>query len=266
MTTMTIRPGLLVSLKTSLSGGVSYRRIDLDASAEDSGVQELKTGEDFDAALQASVARWETTRRIEDPDEHKRATVARGKASALIRAVCIRSAFGLLCPTIGEPELDAALVEAQKIVSEFNESARFSQIKIYVLKGRIADNDVEAAKAIASEVRDLLAQMRDGIAGADVEAIREAANRANKLGGMLGAEQAEQVDAAVSAARKAARALVKRVQKEGEQVEAVLAEISTSAIDKARFAFLDTDDAPSASNEPELPAVNLQRVAGLDLC
>jgi len=48
MTTAVIRPGLLVSLKSTVTGGVTYERRDLEAPTEEQG---------------QNVARWETTRR-----------------------------------------------------------------------------------------------------------------------------------------------------------------------------------------------------------
>ena len=238
MKASTLKPGLLVSLKTTVRGGVSYRKVDLEAPHEVNGAQ---------------VAKWETTREISDPEEFEHATKARGAARSAITAACCASSFGLLCPTARESALEGAIVEARAIVDAFNAGATCSHVDVYVLVGRVAQDDAEAARAIGSEVRELLDAMRAGIAAASPEAIREAANKARKLGAMLSADVAGQVSAAIVEARTAARAIVSRVEKAGEQAAAVVAECSTRRLDEARFAFLDLDEGePTAS--PEAPA------------
>jgi hypothetical protein len=215
--------------------------------------------------------------------------------------LCIQSAFGLICPESREDELDAAMRAARAIADEHNSTAAHTEVRVYILKGRIASSDAEAARAIASEITGLLAQMQAGIQGADTKTIREAASRARALGAMLDARQAKAVSEAVDAARKAAREITRRVERDGETAETVLRELDGKAIEAARFAFLDLDEAPAladtlpppapsaldldeapaveipANKPPELdlsgansgtvkasPAVSLQRICGLE--
>lgn len=248
MSTKTLKPGILVSLRTHIAGGVEYSRQDLSPPEAPAG---------------ADARRWETTRIIDDPGEWEAAKKIRAKCQSLIRGTCIFSDFGLLCPTSREPELEAAIVEAQKIAGEFNgDTSRRMRVEVYVLKGRIADSDQEAARAIAAEVRGLLEGMDRGITDCDPKAIRDAAARAKRLGSMLDEGAAAKVTAAVEQARTAAREIVKRVQKSGELVEKVVSDLKRDDISSARFAFLDFD-AGERKGEA-LPAVELGRTAGLD--
>lgn len=244
MQTSVLKPGFLVSLKTGLRGGITYNRQELDPDHVD------ENG--------ARVATWQTTREIPDPAEFERATGARSRARAAVAAVCCPSSFGLLCPTSKEPDLQAAIARARDIVREHNASAAQTQIEVYVLVGRVASDDAEAARAIGSEVRGLLEAMRAGIAAADPSAIREAATRAKNLGGMLSPDVSGQVSAAIVEARAAARAIAKRVQKAGELAADVVAQCSTTRIESARFSFLDFDAQDTAT--PEAPAAR-----GIDL-
>jgi hypothetical protein len=244
MNVSTIRPGLLVSMKTSLRGGVSYKRVDIEADhvTEDGG----------------RSAEWQTKRMIEDAAEFEAATVARSKARSAVASVCCSSSFGLLCPAAREDELTAAVADARRVAALHNAGASRSFVDVFVMVGRLASDDVEAARAIASEVRELLDTMRAGIADADPEVIREAANKARALGGMLTPEAAGKVSAAIAQARSAARELVKRVEKAGESAAVVVAQLQVRAIDSARFAFLDTDGAGAVEPEaPTAPAVDL---------
>jgi hypothetical protein len=147
--------------------------------------------------------------------------------------------------------LEASIADARTVADRFNATASKSHIEVYVMVGRVAQDDVEAARAIGSEVRDLINQMQAGIANASPEAIREAANKARNLRTMLSAEVAGQVSAAIIEARKAAREIVSRVEKAGEPAAQVVAELSTERLKSARFAFLDLDesDAPEVQHE-----------------
>ena len=218
----TLRPGLLVSLKTSVSGNATYRRRDLEISTKDG----------------AAFARWETERTIADPAEHEAARKAQGRASTVIRAICTKSTFGLLCLESAEEDLNRAITQARQITSEFNKSAKCTRVGLYIMAGRIAPNDVEAVRAINSEVSELLQDMQDGVANVDVKAIREAANKAKGIAEMLSIEARTQAEIAIEAARKAARAIVKA---EGGQI--VVDKRAISTIAEARTMFLDFDDA-----------------------
>jgi len=243
-TAAVLKPGILVSLNTTLTGGVKYERIDVEAA------HMTENGEE--------VAKWETTRKIDDPTEFKSAVKLRVQAAAVVRALCAKTAFGLLCPESKEAELDAAIAQAHKICDDWNAQASNTQIRIYVLKGRVASSDEEAAKAIASEVEGLLAGMESAISKMDVKAIRDAANRARQLGAVLDDGQSAKVSVAIDAARKAAKEIVKRIEKQGEDAQRVMADLAQqrAAVEMARFAFMDIDTPRAPVNNGEsLPAV-----------
>ena len=191
----TLRPGLLVSLKTSVTGNVSYFKKTIEAD------HVTPTGE--------ALAIWETERKIADPEEHERACTARNAASHAIRVVCSKSAFGLLCPEEKSAKLDTAIAEARQIASEFNATAKMTQLGVYVVCGRVAQDDVEAVRAINSEVRDLIADMETGLRNLDVKAVRAAAQKAKGLGQMLSDNVSDKIKDAIETARKSARQIVK---------------------------------------------------------
>lgn len=229
----TLRPGFLVSLKTSCRGNVSYQKVEIESAHK---VEE--TGE--------QKARWETTRLITDPEEHERAITARSKAARKIRSICAHSAFGLLCPEIDAEKLEKAIKEANEIADEFNKTAALSRVTVYVMTGRIAADDVEAVKAINSEVRDLMDLMQDGMTRLDVKAIRDAADKAKEIGAMLPADAQVRVQMAIDTARQVAKNIVKAG-------EAAAAEVDQSALRKItemRTAFLDLDSDGKAVAAP----------------
>ena len=229
MQTSTIKPGVLISLKTTLKGGVAYKRIDVEP--------------DHDNGNDGRIARWETVREIDNATEYERAIAARSLARGTIVKACCQSSFGLICPTQNENTLSNAINEANRIAAEYNATSAGPRIGIYVLVGRIANDDVEAARAISSEVRDLIEAMQAGINAADPETIRTAANKARLVAGMLSDEVSGKVTAAIAEARRAARDIVKRVEKAGESAAIVVASCNMEALTAARFAVLDMDAA-----------------------
>lgn len=223
--TSTIRPGLLVSLKTSVLGNALYERLEIEA--------------DHLTQDGARKARWETERTISDPVEHEAAIKVRSKARSLIKGVCAHSAFGLLCPETASYELEEAIADARRIVDQFNATAKLTRISIYVIAGRIAQDDVEAVKAINSEVRDLLDDMQRGVQGMDVQVIREAAGKARSLGSMLSPDAQARIQIAIDAARETARKIVKA----GEQAAQEIDTRTLQTLKESRTAFLDMDAA-----------------------
>lgn len=236
---LTLKPGLLVSLRTTLTGGVKYSREDLREETDGEG---------------AKVEEWKTTKTVDDQAEYDAAIKARSKCGSLVRSVCSHSSFGLLCPADKEEDLDAAIAEARAHADRFNADAKVSQVGVYVLKGRIAENEREAARAIAEEMRGLLDGMKEGVDQGDVEKIRDAANRAKKIGLMLDAENSKKVSAAILAARDAAKQIVKRVKVGGEALAKVAQEFKLQELDAARFAFLDMEGPVEVKGEPMAPA------------
>lgn len=236
----TLKPGYLVSLKTTIKGGVSYQKIDLEMEHRTEG-----------GALES---RWETTRRVEDAEEFAQATKARSAARSVIVRQCIASSFGLLCPASNVGALEAALADAREIAERHNALATCTRVDVYALIGRIAQDEAEATRALAAEMGELMAAMKAGIAAADPQAIREAANKAVQLGKVLEEGTAKKVSEAIAQARSAARRLVRDVEKAGEDAATVVAEINTAALDRARFEFLDIETQANAAQAQATPA------------
>lgn len=220
----TLRPGFLVSLKTKISGNVSYKKATLDAEhLDEDGAQH---------------ARWETERTIVDPEEFERAKQVRNRCRTLIAGVCSATSFALLCPENKATKLENAITESRRLADTFNEGASTTEIEVLVITGRISPDDSEAIRSINSELRGLLAEMKTGIEKLDVEVIRDAANRARAIGSMLSPDAAKKLKDTISAVRGAAR----KITKAGEVASREVNALAIKAITDARTAFLDLDD------------------------
>lgn len=231
--TSTLRPGLLVSLRTQVRGNVSYlKRVIEPEHQTEFGTQQ---------------ARWETTRTIEDPAEHEAAKKAREKASTLIRGVCSLSMFGLLCPEANSDKLAQAIAEAREVAAEFNKTAKLTVLSVYVITGRVAPDDVEAVRSINAEVRELMETMGEGLRNLDAKVVREAANKARSISQMLSPDAQDRIKVAIDTAREVARKIVKA----GEQGSYEIDTVAIAKINEQRTAFLDMEEKPA---EVEAPA------------
>lgn len=219
----TLRPGYLVSLRTLVSGNVTYSKEIIEAE------HKLRSG--------AEKKKWQTERTITDPEEYKKAEALRLKARVMISSICARSVFGLLCPADKLQELNEAEIEATRLVNIFNRRAKLTNIGVYVVKGEIARDDIQAARAIKGEVREILAAMGEGVKNLDVATIRDNANRLKNIGSMLSPEVADQIKEVIDKGRSAARKIVKT----GEDVAQEIDREAVRAIREARTAFLDID-------------------------
>ncbi len=235
----TLRPGLLVSLKTTITGNAEYKRLDIEADRIVEGG--------------AKKAKWETERTINNPAEYEAATKARSMAGSAVRRVCSASAFGLLCPQDMSSQLDAAVKEARAIVEAFNASAAQTKIGVYVIVGRVAADDIEAVRAINGEVRDLIKEMENGLKNLDAGAVRAAASKARGLGNMLSPDAAARIQIAITAAREAA----KRIVAAGEAAAVDVDTATMMRLAEARTAFLDLEAAGEIqAPQPEARAVD----------
>jgi hypothetical protein len=223
--TTTLRPGLLVGLTTSIRGNVSYIKRDIETG------HIVANGE--------HVAKWETERTISDPAEYARATKVRSDARGLIVKVCVPTAFGPICPEADAADLEAAIVKARKLCEDFNRTAEVTRVKFYIMTGRVASDDLEAVKAINGEVRDLLADMTDGVKNLDAKVIREAAAKAKSIGAMLTPDAQARVEVAIKAARDQATKIVAA----GEDAAVEIDKRTIRVLTEARTAFLDMDGA-----------------------
>jgi hypothetical protein len=229
----TLRPGLLVNLKTSKRGNVKYDRQIIERTKITAAGEEKE--------------KWQTERTITDPEENELASRVQSKAGSIVRSVCATSAFGLLCPEADAEELNKAIAEARALCQAFNDEAKLTRVSVYVMVGKIAADDVEAVRAINSEVRDLMDKMTEGMRNLNIAAIREAASAATKITPMLTGDAQVRAESAIKIARDVAR----QIKKAGTQAAQEIDRGAIRKIIEQRTAFLDVDDATEIASPVE---------------
>jgi alkanesulfonate monooxygenase SsuD/methylene tetrahydromethanopterin reductase-like flavin-dependent oxidoreductase (luciferase family) len=238
----TLRPGLVVVMKSGLGGGVTYNRKILDKY--------------IDAETGAEVVIWDTKKVTVDPVEHAEAIKVRTLARGRILRVTQITDFGLMARAEDRARVSEEIKRAKEIVAEFNARARTTRIDMRFMVGVVAADDVEAVESIAKQVRSLLADMQTGLQRFDADAIRAAANEAQTLGQLLTDDARERLQGAIDAARKSARQIVKA----GETAAKELDRAAFAKLDTARVAFLDfaaSDGADLADSVPTFDAVGI---------
>jgi hypothetical protein len=208
---------LLVALKTSVQGSISYERNVLEQTEK--------------------LLHTETKRRMANPKEHAEAIRIRARVRSLVRSVCATTAFGFFCLLDKQGELDGVVAQAEALVEAFNEKATHTSIWFGIMRGKVLANDLEAVRGINNEVRELLNQMSIGIKSSDAEEIRDAADRAKQVASVLATEAQQLVEEAIEAARKAASGISK-AQRKNEEIDPAATKAALQTIKKS---FLDFD-------------------------
>lgn len=218
-----LRPGILVSIKTHQSGNRSYQKREIErAHLVEGGVER---------------SRWDTTKIVFDPDEAKEASQVANRARYLVTRLCADTAHGPLCPVDRREELVEAIAEARRLVRAFNEGAVYSHVEVNVICGEIVADDLNTARALFSETERFMAQMQEGLQELDVKKVRAACSKALDVGQMLSPD----ANATMSLAVNAARAACRKIVASGEQVAIEIDQRAIDVIGMARNSFLDFD-------------------------
>lgn len=233
----TLRPGLLVNMNTSVKGNVTYQVNDRDVRYVD----------------RSEITDIHTRKLVVDIDEQDRAIKERTKIRGLILSVCAKSEFALLCPNDREDQLREAIAEGRVLAEKFNANARTTHIEFRVICGRIAQDDVETVRAITSEIRSLLDDMRQGVKTLDVKMIRAAAAQATEVGKVLSPEAKGRTEVAIKAARAAATKIVKAGEVAAQEIDRA----AIRKIGKARTQFLDINTEVAELAEPKMRGRNI---------
>ena len=225
MSEIIIKPGLLVSLSSKVTGGVHYYKQTIEYP------HLTETGE--------KRSKHETTTIVEDPDEHDRAEKVRSKCRSLIESVC--SSMGpswLLCPEDRKDELVERINQARELARQFNRDAVYTRVDFTAFWGVVAQDDVRAAEAVARAVRELLADIQLGLAELDAKKVRALCDKGIQMGQVLSEDSRTTTQIAIRAAREAC----KRIVKAGEDVAIEIDRNAIRVVEMARTSFLEIGD------------------------
>lgn len=183
----------------------------------------------------------ETT--IINPLEHEAAKKLGGQIGYMLRRMGTRIVDGVIAfPIRTEEAFDSEHDKARDMARAFNSSSTHWKVLVNAFKldaSSPADEEIMARK-VAYEVQQLMAEMKSALDSLDVDRIREVATeaKAKALAIAPGVQQGA-LYAAVESARKAATKASRDLKDKGKQIELIRRELDTSAIESARFMFLE---------------------------
>lgn len=233
-----LKASYLISVTTSIKGGVEYHRVELEHTSEGSRQTE----------------RWETKKVIRDVEEHEAASEARKNIRNKLASCCATTPFGLICQEGDYPKMEEAIKEANRIRDEFNAGATSTRLRVSILPVRFTTDDAEAVRSIRRETERLLGDLERATRAGDPEEIRKVTADAVQMSRVIDEDSpvAPAVADAVKEARQVARQVRARVIKKGEELETVLSEQTFAAVTSARQVLDDMGDVETATAPVEV--------------
>ena len=247
---LTIQPGIAVMMTSSIVGGPSYKKLNIDLTDEElqeiTGVEEMPEGE---------VRKWETTRIIEDVPGYKAALTVRNRARDGVRGVCVRTQFGEICPLGREDDLNRKIADGQLDVQTFNSNNDHLKINWHCLKAYIRGSDTQALEAIHSTINEALAEMHDAYETGNYKKLRSVSKMLNQHKKILesGTLATSHLDEAIKNARAAARKFLARCEKGTETIRQIQWAVSSSPMRAAINFYTNAEVKGGVSQETQIP-------------
>jgi hypothetical protein len=152
-----IQPCILVTEKLNVGRGVSYNRRDKDTISQADG---------------SEISIWETERHYKNKEEAKQADQVYANARYKIRAKCLYTEVGYICPASQESELRGAIDEAREMVEDFNKRARHCHIEFRVVCTRIEPENSDGVAVLKEALDRSTQQIKESLAEFDFKKAR----------------------------------------------------------------------------------------------
>jgi len=234
-----LRPSILVVYSVSLDADVTYKHLDEQTEVtqdEDDGTRDVKR-----------TATVETE--VRNEEEHQAAKALRSQMYGMLRKLgSTITGSALLVDVDREVELDAAIIEVEKLAFEHNTKARNHFLRPVVTPCAVLGTKAEkVAKQAAFDLQEMLGKMQKALDDQNEERITQLASQlkvkalALEPGVAQGALKATITE--VRAIAKVIRDVAKNVKDKSEQIakvkEQLRAKRLTTTVDSARMMFLD---------------------------
>jgi len=258
------RPCFLVLCSTEVRGGVHRKSEDATPPVSPEAVGLVIPG----AAVETvKVTAKKTYAAVDDPAEFEAASKLRAKLYKTIADLCIPTPFCLLCPLDSEAKFEEAKREAEREAYEFNKTAKFSTVQIWVLRGALTgDSQEKAAKWLATELASLIQQMKTGLENRDTKSIESAIRKARSLNDMIDTDAQLRVARAIDIAKKAAKEITKTIEAKGTKDVLLVADGNKRVFEELAKTFSVVDlDIPTGDSTAPAPVEALPAVGATEI-
>lgn len=223
------RPGYVLALEFSATGGVTYRR---------HTEREENVGEGLEAEFR-------TEKRVDHVELNKTSRGVINQAYHVLDKYATHTPIGYWADAETLAKISAELVPIRQTAIEFNRvaqhlgSARRVEIQIYPLA--LSEEDEAAARRVARAVCDRLAALRDALKAGDRKAFELALDRAKNLHRLATGIQADSIRMAVDHAKTQKTQLLEALR-QGFTPEACAPLLDMEPIEAAITLFQDPGD------------------------
>lgn len=166
MKSLQIEPCILVTDRLSVERAVTYSRTDQDVKMHPDGSED---------------STWKTDRHYRDRNEAIEADRVYSRARARIRAACIPTDIGFICPTKRVSELEAAIADAKHEVDEANSKFKHCQVTFRVVCTRIEPDNLDGAATLAETLNHSVGDLKASLENFDFQKARNVLNSTKYL-------------------------------------------------------------------------------------
>jgi hypothetical protein len=212
--------------------------------------------------VQDQSTRKTTIKRVLDIAEYEASMRLMGRARKALRQWGQNLVNGVvLVPMAREENILAQIEQCEGEFAAFNATARTHRVRMYADPIKVESEPERASREIATNLQELIIDMKYALEACDVEAIRKAAYAAGSFAKIVdvvdndGENNAQFLRDAVQTAQKAASYIRKQLDLKEMTIEQIKAEIDTSPVEQARVRFLQY----AAPVEVEASQVDSQR-------
>jgi len=243
----------LVWYPTSVHGGCSYKREDLNTELSD----------------KREESTWTTEKVIDDVEEYRKANNLRGKIKRHLRKLGAPVVPGTIMtvPFDREKELEDKKSDLRREVDAFNAESTYSTVRFQCHKHRLGGEGEDILKDMLRDLRETLGELKAAEQAADFKGITQVVQRLAGFDAVLPPSAADYLQRAIADARAQAKSIKASLEEKKEDLGAVQKRISTSAVDFARFAVMEPGSVlPDVDNDlvqRMMEAQSEERMAGV---
>ena len=238
---MELRPGWLIVDDLHVSTGAKYRTSEQHEAIEG----------------QTLHGNWRNDKTVANVEEQKAVLRTKKRAYAEVRKLGYWMLAGTFVPLDKADELEAALIESNRIVAEYNAQAKFTHIRGSLIPIQVTSDNTIAAEAVWKRARQVLEEMTDAIDKLDVAKIRETLRSASNIETIFPAEQAEKITKAFKVCKKIAFNIKRKQAGKTNKLKELQAQIRN--VDVARIMFIEATDFPEGPTI-SLPPISLGNI------
>lgn len=212
LSTLHVRPCILVIDKLLVERAVEYNRTDISCKANPDGSEDAK---------------WETERHYKNRQETQKANQLYSAARAKLHAVCHRTDIGFICPEANRDKLETAIAEARKLVEDGNEVFQHCSVRFRVVCTELKTDNMPGVTTIQEVLEENVEKLKEALLSFDPTKATTILNSSKNLVGLFQDPASRQ---ALETSRKEAKQLAGEIRKLLKEFDGNVADAKVSQV------------------------------------